>query len=776
MKNRKNVFRTALLFTSLHFSSLLFTGTADAEKGKAVLEVERFSEAVTAFSQAVERGERQAAFKRFSALLRMGPSREIIQRLSELPGTQQLFKMTFPKGIDWSPVLSPDGTQFVYLGWQTGGAVSSHSILYLFDLSEGRETPLTAKEFDCVSPQWSPDGRHLLFESFRTDTNGDGRITKQDRRSLWIVEVSTKKERRVVNDQFENFSPQWMPDSRAIVWLSPRTDMNGDGTVDRRDGMGLYRLELTGGDPNLLVDAAEGVPQGLERLSMMGPSERGVSQPRVGPGGHWIVFNRQQGGHQILMAVSVASHERVRLTPTEADAEFAAFQPDGRGVAAFIKRRDTNGDGHVDAFDRAAVMVVPLDHPQGARQVLSDEEEYGTVLFSPDGKNLAVSRVTRAAGKKASGGVVGTGKRGIAILSLSDPKGEPVSIVGQVNDNDVVAFYPDGRKLLFQSWRQDTNGDGRIDILDVASLYLVDVAGTPLVRMSTVIRPNGTCTRVVELVTDPLFMETVKRHQNVFSGTKWQMEFVEGGSYHVKIVGEFASPAEMSYADSPVSWTTQRTWSALVSRYRERLLPSSGEGQPESPVMQFAAEMSRIMSRPLLLHVRVTVPGASLKTNGELHGQTAEWLIPLQELRSAKREAELWVETESRNWPVLALLWVGLFVVGGGGGYRWWSGHRAERSRQSTLAREYADAHQYLGLALAKKGLYDDALVEYQEALKHGPSIGSIHLHAASAYALKGDAKKAREALERALKWDPSLSPVASASPELKNIEVRDKG
>jgi len=733
--------RLFLFFALLHGVPLGFMGSARAERGKAVMEVERFSEAVSQFSRAVEQGDRKAAFRRFAALLKAGPGREIIQRLGELPGTRQLFMMTFPKNVDWSPILSPDGTRFVYLGWQRSQA-ATHGRLYLVDIEAGSESPLTSPDFDAVSPQWSPDGRRVLFESFREDTNGDGRISKQDRRSVWTVEVSSGQERQWVDAAYENYQPVWMPDGQGIVWLSARRDVNGDGVIDRRDGWGVYRMAKAG----------------AEAVELVSP-EVGLSDPRPSPNGQWIVFQRRFGTQRGLAAVSAAGGSVVTLTPESAESEFAAFHPQGEAVAAWVRSRDTNRDGQVDVFDRPALWVIPLAHPQDRKVVWEEAAEVGKVAFSPDGTSLALS-VGR--GDKA--------RKGIVLVALG-ATGEPVPIVGSDYDHEVVAFYPDGRKLLFQSWRQDTNADGRIDLLDVPSLYLVDVAGTPLVKVGTVIRSDGSCTRVVEMVTDALFMEAVERHLKLFTGTRWQAGAVEDGAYRVKIVGEFHVPSEMAYPDTPVAWSSRSTWRTVTAKFQERLLPLQEGTPPESPLLAFAAEMSRVMARPLLLHVWVTVPGRITGTNGTPKGQTVEWLVPLHQLAARREAAEMWVEYQATNWLVLGLGLLGLLAVGGGGGYRWWTVHRTQRARQAASAREYADAHQYLGLALAKKGLYDDALVEYREALKHGPDIGSIHLHMASALALKGDEKGARESLARALKLDPSLQAVVSAAPELRGLQ-----
>lgn len=139
------------------------------------------------------------------------------------------------------PSFSPDGRHVLYTSWRNP---TDRSGVWMVDLTSGRETQLVSDRFDNAFPSWSPDGRRALFSSWRNDTNGDGRIDLQDNSELRIVEVRTQEERTLVEDRWNNMYAAWSPDGERVAYLSRRRDTNGDGRIDSLDNCGLYVVEV----------------------------------------------------------------------------------------------------------------------------------------------------------------------------------------------------------------------------------------------------------------------------------------------------------------------------------------------------------------------------------------------------------------------------------------------------------------------------------------------------------------------------------------------------
>ena len=89
-------------------------------------------------------------------------------------------------------------------------------------------------------------------------------------------------------------------------------------------------------------------------------------------------------------------------------------------------------------------------------------------------------------------------------------------------------------------------------------------------------------------------------------------------------------------------------------------------------------------------------------------------------------------------------------------------------------ATRFPEDHQgfnYLGVAYAKKGLYDRAIGAFQTALQVKSDIPSIHYNLGLAYQADGFLDKAREELQQALGIDPSYLKAVEA---LKALDTQE--
>lgn len=153
------------------------------------------------------------------------------------------------------PEPSPDG-RFVY--FTNSSSTSRESFLLRLDLTTGAVYNITNATAGAVPtadghPRVSPDGRSLAFS---TSVSGG--------QELMVVDASDgRRFRRLTDDGWVNISPSWSPDGRSIVYSSYRgsdratvTGAEGGKPNLPLEGWALVRLDVATGAQTVLVDGA----------------------------------------------------------------------------------------------------------------------------------------------------------------------------------------------------------------------------------------------------------------------------------------------------------------------------------------------------------------------------------------------------------------------------------------------------------------------------------------------------------------------------------------
>jgi|GEM_PF-2634787 len=722
-------------------------------RGKNLLELNKFEAAISEFSGAIEKGKSQDALKNFLRIIRLKPNKEIVRRLAEVSGMRKLYPLAYNKPYDWVPVFSPDGAKIVYQSWQkpeSGGQVSLNNALYVMDIT-GRNIRMVAEsKYDNTSPVFSPDSRHIMFVSWRKDTNGDGKISGKDNRGIYFVDVDSKNERCVADETFQNNEPLFFPDGKTILFQSWRDDTCKDGKIDTADRRSFWLADTDGNNQRQLI--------GSQFIN---------EHPAFSPDGRFVVFQRitrdtnsdgkiDASDNRAIYIVEVATGKERQLVSDRFDNEFSAFAPDGKNMA-FFSRRGKQG--------QRAICLLNLEN--GSETTLVGSEYDNEFLaFSFDSRQIAYTSYRRDTNND---GVINTqDNRGIYVKGTG-PSEEEILVVGDQFDNEFLAFYPDNRKIIFQSWRRDTNGDGKIDFLDNSSIFIVDIIGQPSVKISTVVRTDGSGTRVVEIVTDPLFRAGDELNRLI--GPDWKIEYVQAGNYHFKALNEFKNVGRLSHATYPISFSRKRFF-YITGQYREIFTCQEiTRKTSENPFVSLGQEMSRSSAKPMVIQSRLTLPGKITATNASaILGSTMTWQFSMDDLQRTKRDYEMFADFRIVNWPGVVITATLFLLVFCGLVFRTLQKKLQNERRNLQMAREYAEAHNYLGAAFKHKGLYEEAIEEYRKSIGFKSNYALAHYNLAKAYALAGNKAESSKSLKKAVELDSRLAETAKSDPDITSV------
>ena len=143
----------------------------------------------------------------------IGGKRFGIQLIDSATGARR--ELTDGTYEDARPRTSPDGRWIVFESWRSGSRIEAD--LYLMPAGGGDAVKLDTRDGatgDSQFARWSPDGRTIAFTS-----------SARGRREIALIDVegsTAARLRYLTNDPFDEQGPVWRPDARGVVYLQDK--------------------------------------------------------------------------------------------------------------------------------------------------------------------------------------------------------------------------------------------------------------------------------------------------------------------------------------------------------------------------------------------------------------------------------------------------------------------------------------------------------------------------------------------------------------------------
>jgi dipeptidyl aminopeptidase/acylaminoacyl peptidase len=282
--------------------------------------------------------------------------------LASTDGTSAPRQITFTKASEGGVVWSPDSRRLAFSAKREGDETGQ---IYVLDLTGGEAQRVTSLSTGASSPQFSPDGRSILFNTMAYPGTADDEANKKI--------AKERKDRKYHVRVYESFPirqwDRWLDDQQVHLAIQPL-----DGASKAKDLLAGTKLV---NEPGFSGRPGEGSRDEIDGV--------------WSPDGQSIVFAVTTKKNTAAYAevpvdlyrVAVAGGEPQLIAHQDGSYGRPKFSPDGRTLFATFNANN----GKVYNLDR----IVAFDYPSMAnRRVVTanTDRSVGAYSISPDGKTI----------------------------------------------------------------------------------------------------------------------------------------------------------------------------------------------------------------------------------------------------------------------------------------------------------------------------------------------------------------------------------------------------
>ncbi len=279
--------------------------------------------------------------------------------------------------------------------------IGSH--LEVLEVATGRRELIHSSAQPFEAPNWTTDGRALIYNSSGRDANYRGRLHRFDLATRQATLINTDFAIRNNNDHVLSF------DGRMLAISHHSTNHGGRSAV--------FTVPVTGGTPRLITPltpsylhgwspdakwlvytggrndeydiykrAADGSGDEMKLTDFKGLDDG----PEFTPDGKFIYFNSVRSGTMQLWRMKPDGTEPEQITKDEFNNWFPHISPDGKWIAFLSFSKDISPSDH-PYYKQVMLRLIPIEGgtPKVIAYVYGGQGTINVPSWSPDSKKLA---------------------------------------------------------------------------------------------------------------------------------------------------------------------------------------------------------------------------------------------------------------------------------------------------------------------------------------------------------------------------------------------------
>ncbi len=136
-------------------------------------------------------------------------------------GGNQRPLLPFVAANHLGPRWSPDGKSVAFYTNRDGNLE-----IYVASVADDQVVNVSQNAADDFSPAWSPDGKQLVFVSNREEGTASGSPATpavSNHPHIWVMQADGSNARQLTRGDWDDQKPDWSPDGKRIVFTSTRS-------------------------------------------------------------------------------------------------------------------------------------------------------------------------------------------------------------------------------------------------------------------------------------------------------------------------------------------------------------------------------------------------------------------------------------------------------------------------------------------------------------------------------------------------------------------------